>query len=217
MSRRQKKLILALAVLFALNIFIIALAQSASADLYKRGSSGAVVREIQTRLKNWGYYSGAVDGVYGSRTEEAVRWFQRKNGLSVDGQVGNQTLAALGISPTGSGGCGDLQLLARLISAEARGEPYLGQVAVGAVVLNRVEQPSFPNSIAGVICQPGAFSCLDDGQFNQPVSESAYRAALGGYDPSYGAIYYFNPATATSKWIWSRPLIVTIGSHRFCS
>lgn len=222
MTRKQKKLILALAVLFAVNLFIIAMAQSASADLYKRGSSGAVVREIQTRLKNWGYYSGPVDGVYGSKTEEAVRWFQRKNGLSADGQAGSQTLAALGISATGSGGnsSGDLQLLARLISAEARGEPYIGQVAVGAVVLNRVEHPSFPNSLAGVIYQPGAFSCLDDGQFDQPVSESAYRAAkeaMNGYDPCYGAIYYFNPATATSKWIWSRPLIVTIGNHRFCS
>ena len=222
MSAERKRLILALAVLFALNIFIIAMAQHASADLYKKGSSGAVVREIQTRLKNWGYYSGAVDGVYGSKTEEAVRWFQRKNGLSVDGQVGNLTLAALGISPTGQSGNGggDLQLLARLISAEARGEPYIGQVAVGAVVLNRVEHPSFPNSVAGVIYQPGAFSCLDDGQFDEPVSESAYRAAqdaMNGWDPSYGAIYYFNPATATSKWIWSRPLIVTIGNHRFCS
>ena len=222
MSTQRKRLILALAVLFALNIFIIAMAQSASADLYKKGSSGAVVREIQTRLKNWGYYSGAVDGVYGSKTEEAVRWFHRKNGLSADGQVGNQTLAALGISPTGSGGggSGDLQLLARLISAEARGEPYIGQVAVGAVVLNRVEHPSFPNSVSGVVYQPGAFSCLDDGQFDQPVSESAYRAAkdaIGGWDPSYGAIYYFNPATATSRWIWSRPQIVTIGNHRFCS
>ena len=222
MSAERKRLILALAVLFALNIFIIAMAQHASADLYKKGSSGAVVREIQTRLKNWGYYSGAVDGVYGSKTEEAVRWFQRKNGLSVDGQVGNLTLAALGISPTGQsgGGNGDLQLLARLISAEARGEPYIGQVAIGAVVLNRVEHPSFPNSVAGVIYQPGAFSCLDDGQFDEPVSESAYRAAqdaMNGWDPSYGAIYYFNPATATSKWIWSRPLIVTIGNHRFCS
>ena len=222
MSAERKRLILALAVLFALNIFIIAMAQHASADLYKKGSSGAVVREIQTRLKNWGYYSGAVDGVYGSKTEEAVRWFQRKNGLSVDGQVGNLTLAALGISPTGQSGSGsgDLQLLARLISAEARGEPYIGQVAVGAVVLNRVEHPSFPNSVAGVIYQPGAFSCLDDGQFDEPVSESAYRAAqdaMNGWDPSYGAIYYFNPVTATSKWIWSRPLIVTIGNHRFCS
>ena len=225
MSAERKKLILALCVVFAVNIFLIALAQHASADLYKRGASGEVVREIQTRLKNWGYYSGVVDGVYGSKTEEAVRYFQRRNGLSPDGQVGNLTLAALGIpASSGSGGgggnSGDLDLLARLISAEARGEPYVGQVAVGAVVLNRVDHPSFPNSISGVIYQPGAFSCLDDGQFDQPVAESAYRAArdaMGGYDPSYGAIYYFNPATATSKWIWSRPLIVEIGSHRFCS
>ena len=167
-----------------------------------------------------------MDGVYGSKTEEAVRFFQRRNGLSVDGQVGNQTLAALGISPVsgttvgGRGKSGDKYLLARLISAEARGEPYIGQVAVGAVVLNRVEHPSFPNTISGVIYQPGAFSCLDDGQFDKPISESAYRAAqeaLDGSDPSAGAIYYFNPATATSAWIWSRPLIVQIGNHRFCS
>ena len=225
MSTERRKLVLLVAVLFAVNIFIIALAQEAAADLYKKGSAGDVVREVQTRLKNWGYYEGNVDGVYGSKTEAAVRWFQRQNGLSVDGQVGDQTLAALGISPSGggsggSGADGDLDLLARLISAEARGEPYIGQVAVGAVVLNRVEHPSFPNSISGVIYQPGAFSCLDDGQFDQPVAESAYRAAreaLNGYDPSYGAIYYFNPVTATSKWIWSRPLIVEIGKHRFCS
>ena len=225
MSPERKKLILALAVIFAVNIFIIALAQRASAEIYKKGSGGAVVSEIQTRLKNWGYYNGAVDGVYGSRTEKAVRWFQEKNGLNVDGQVGDQTLAALGMPVSGqssnsSGNSGSLDLLARLISAEARGEPYEGQVAVGAVVLNRVEHPSFPNSIAEVIYQPGAFSCLDDGQFDEPVTESAYRAAqdaMNGWDPSYGAIYYFNPITATSKWIWSRPLIVNIGKHRFCS
>ena len=165
-----------------------------------------------------------MDGVYGSQTEKAVRWFQEKNGLNADGQVGDQTLAALGMSSGGSEGGnrtdGSLDLLARLISAEARGEPYEGQVAVGAVVLNRVEHPSFPNSIAEVIYQPGAFSCLDDGQFNEPVAESAYRAArdaMNGWDPTYGAIYYFNPVTATSKWIWSRPLIVVIGSHRFCA
>lgn len=228
MSKSRKKLILALAVVFALNIFIIALAQDAHADLYKKGSSGETVKEIQTRLKKWGYYSGTVDGVFGSQTENAVRYFQRVNGLTVDGQVGNMTLAALGIpvSSSGSGGSGsssgegNLDLLARLISAEARGEPYEGQVAVGAVVLNRVDHPSFPNSVSGVIYQTGAFSCLDDGQFNEPVAESAYRAArdaMNGWDPSYGAIYYFNPSTATSKWIWSRPLIVTIGKHRFCS
>ena len=224
MSPERKKLILALAVIFAVNIFIIALAQRASAELYKKGSGGAVVSEIQTRLKNWGYYNGAVDGVYGSQTEKAVRWFQQKNGLNVDGQVGDQTLAALGMSVSGESGggssSGSLDLLARLISAEARGEPYEGQVAVGAVVLNRVEHPSFPNSIAEVIYQPGAFPCLDDGQFDEPVAESAYRAArdaMNGWDPTYGAIYYFNLVTATSKWIWSRPLIVNIGKHRFCA
>ena len=228
MSPERRKLVLALALIFAVNIFIIALAQRASAELYKKGSGGPTVSEIQTRLKNWGYYTGSVDGVYGSQTEKAVRWFQQKNGLSVDGQVGEETLAALGIPSGGGGsegggspgGSGSLDLLARLISAEARGEPYEGQVAVGAVVLNRVQHPSFPSSVAEVIYQPGAFSCLDDGQFDEPVAESAYRAArdaVNGWDPSYGAIYYFNPSTATSKWIWSRPLIVNIGKHRFCS
>jgi len=227
MSPERRKLVLALALIFAVNIFIIALAQRASAELYKKGSGGPTVTEIQTRLKNWGYYSGEVDGVYGSRTEKAVRWFQQKNGLSADGQVGDMTLAALGIPTSGgagesgnSGGSGSLDLLARLISAEARGEPYEGQVAVGAVVLNRVNHPSFPSSVAEVIYQPGAFSCLDDGQFDEPVAESAYRAArdaVNGWDPTYGAIYYFNPSTATSKWIWSRPLIVNIGKHRFCA
>lgn len=224
MSNNMKRRALAVAVIAALNALLIALAQTAYADLYKRGSSGQRVTEIQTRLKNWGYYDGGIDGVYGSRTEAAVRWFQRQNGLSADGQAGPQTLAALGL-PTGEGGTpqdssGDVYLLARLISAEARGEPYVGQVAVGAVVLNRVRHPSFPSTVSGVIYQTDAFTCVSDGQFNEPIAESAYRAAqdaLAGWDPSGGAIYYFNPATATSRWIWSRPLIVTIGNHRFCS
>ena len=228
MSTERKKLVLALVVIFTLNILIIALAQNASADLYKSGASGQTVREIQTRLKNWGYYTGTVDGIYGSGTEDAVKKFQKKNGLNVDGQAGDKTLVALGITPSGQGenaaapggNTGDLDLLARLISAEARGEPYIGQVAVGAVVLNRIDHPSFPNTMAGVIYQKDAFTCISDGQFNEPVAESAYRAAkeaMDGYDPSYGAIYYFNPVTATSSWIWSRPLIVEIGKHRFCS
>ena len=223
MSVKHKKIILAVAMLFAVNILIIARAQSADAALYKRGSSGATVTQIQTRLKSWGYYSGSVDGIYGSATESAVKYFQRKNGLNVDGQAGDKTLAALGIyepSSSGSAASGDVYLLARLISAEARGEPYIGQVAVGAVVLNRIDHPSFPNSLSGVIYQRGAFSCLDDGQFDQPIAESAYRAAreaLAGSDPTGGAIYYFNPATATSKWIWSRPQMLTIGSHIFCA
>ena len=150
-------------------------------------------------------------------------WFQKKNGLTADGIAGPATLKALGMS-SGGGGSSSQQnsaaLLARVISAEARGEPYSGQVAVGAVILNRVEHPSFPNTIAGVVYQPGAFTCMVDGQFNEPVADSAYRAAqdaLNGADPSGGAIYYFNPDTATSAWIWSRPLIKTIGKHRFCA
>ncbi|MBQ8217963.1 MAG: spore cortex-lytic enzyme [Oscillospiraceae bacterium] len=228
MKAEKKKLIMTLSVIITLNIFLLALSQYASADLYKKGASGAAVREIQTRLKSWGYYNGSIDGIYGSQTEKAVRYFQKKNGLSVDGQCGNMTLAALGLPTGNSGGSssggssssGNIDLLARLISAEARGEPYEGQVAVGAVVLNRVDHPSFPNTISGVIYQHEAFTCVYDGQFDQPVAESAYRAArdaINGWDPSYGAIYYFNPATATSAWIWSRPEIVTIGRHKFCA
>ncbi|MBQ4039968.1 MAG: spore cortex-lytic enzyme [Oscillospiraceae bacterium] len=220
MSENRKKLILTLAVIFLLNIIMIFFVQEAQAA-YKRGSYGSTVRQIQEKLSNWGYYSGSIDGVYGSRTEEAVKKFQRKNGLTADGIAGSATLAALGISDSSATSQSvDINLLARLISAEARGEPYSGQVAVGAVVLNRMEHPSFPGTLSGVIYQSGAFSCLYDGQFDQPVADSAYRAArdaLNGWDPSGGAIYYFNPATATNGWIWSRPHIVTIGKHRFCA
>ena len=221
----RRKLILALTVVFTLNIMIIALAQRADAVTYARGSSGETVRQIQEKLLDWGYYSGEVDGIFGSKTEDAVEYFQRKNGLTVDGKVGPATLEALGISGDGTssasgGASGDVALLARLISAEARGEPYAGQVAVGAVVLNRVEHPSVPNTISEVIFQPGAFSCMLDGQWDEPVADSAYQAArdaLAGSDPSGGAIYYFNPVTATNAWIWSRPEIITIGKHRFCA
>jgi len=218
----KKKLTLALAALFAVNVLIILLAQRADAASYKRGSTGAVVTQIQTKLKNWGYFKYDVDGVYGSRTETAVKAFQQKNGLTADGIAGQATLSAMGINGGGAGNnnSADVDLLARLISAEARGEVYNGQIAVGAVVLNRMKHPSFPGSMSGVIYQPGAFTCISDGQFNEPVADSAYRAArdaLNGVDPSGGAIYYFNPVTATSKWIWSRPLIITIGKHRFCS
>ena len=219
-SDRERRLCLSLVILFAVNILVIAAAQTVDAATSKKGSSGQKVTEIQTKLKNWGYYSGSVDGVFGSGTEEAVKKFQQSNGLTADGKVGPATLSALGLSDTSGAESGDVQLLARLISAEARGEPYIGQVAVGAVVLNRVRHPSFPNTISGVIYQAGAFSCLQDGQFYEPVADSAYQAAreaLAGSDPTGGAIYYFNPATATSKWIWSRPLIMTIGKHRFCS
>jgi len=218
---RKAKLTAALAALFLVNILLISFSQQAEAVAYKQGSSGSVVTKIQQALKSAGYYTYTVDGIYGSRTAAAVKKYQRAKGLTVDGICGTQTLAALGISvPSASADRNTRALLARLISAEARGEPYVGQVAVGAVVLNRVKHPSFPNTIPGVIYQSGAFSCIADGQFDQPVAESAYRAAddaLNGWDPTGGAIYYFNPSTATSAWIWSRPLILTIGKHRFCA
>ncbi len=218
---KKARLSAALAALFVVNILLIQLSQNAEALSYKQGSSGSVVSKIQQRLRDGGYYTYTIDGIYGSRTTAAVKKFQKARGLTVDGICGPNTLSALGISVSSPTADSNTRaLLARLISAEARGEPYVGQVAVGAVVLNRVEHPSFPNSIAGVVYQSGAFSCIADGQFNQPVAESAYRAAddaLNGWDPTGGAIYYFNPSTATSAWIWSRPLIVTIGKHRFCA
>lgn len=192
--------------------------------LSKYGSRGDEVKQIQTKLKRWGYYYGSVDGIYGSQTVSAVKWFQSKNGLTVDGIAGPKTLAAMGITGTsnsmgGTASNSDLNLLAHLVYAEARGEPYSGQVAVAAVVLNRVKSNSFPNTVAGVIYERGAFSVVADGQINlQPnqTAISAARDALNGWDPTYGAIYYFNPKTATNKWIWSRPMTVTIGNHRFC-
>ena len=193
--------------------------------LSKYGSRGSEVTQIQTKLKRWGYYNGNIDGIYGSQTLEAVKYFQRKNGLKVDGIAGEQTLKAMGIMTSSSNSTGsttsssDLNLLSRLIYGEARGESYTGQVAVGAVVLNRVKSSSFPNTIPGVIYQSGAFDVVSDGQINLTPNSTAQKAAqdaLNGWDPTYGAIYYFNPATATNKWIWSRPMTVTIGKHRFC-
>ena len=193
--------------------------------LSKYGSRGNEVTQIQTKLKRWGYYKGSVDGIYGSKTVSAVKSFQRKNGLTADGIAGKNTLAAMGInsssnnSGSSSSNSSNLNLLARLVYGEARGEPYTGQVAVAAVVLNRVKSSKFPNTVAGVIYQAGAFDVVSDGQINMTPNSTAIKAApdaINGWDPSYGALYYFNPSTATSSWIWSRPLTVVIGKHRFC-
>ena len=191
--------------------------------LPKYGSTGDEVVAVQTKLRELGYYKGNIDGIYGSGTKSAVTNFQKANGLSADGIAGSKTLAGLGITKTPTSGEyteSEIGLLARIISAESRGEPYEGQVAVGAVILNRIAHPSFPNTLSGVIYQPGAFSCLTDGQVNATVTESAKKAAqdaINGWDPSGGAIYYYNPAKSTNKWIFSRPVINTIGSHRFCN
>lgn len=199
----------------------------------KKGSSGDLVKKVQQKLKNWGYLSGKVDGIFGNATKAAVQKFQRKNGLTADGIVGKKTFEALGINANSSNSNNnstsnkkpttatnsDTYLLAKAIHGEARGESYTGQVAVGAVILNRVKSSSFPNTISGVIYQKNAFTAVLDGQINLEPNQSALNAAkdaMNGYDPTGGCIYYYNPKTATSKWIFSRPVVVTIGRHVFC-
>lgn len=192
------------------------------------GMRGDEVVRVQQKLRQWGYYDGSADGVFGRETYEAVVRFQKKNGLKADGVAGKDTLAAMGISEGASSAASapasaaayesEVELLARLIHGEARGEPYVGMVAVGAVVLNRVRSSRFPNTIAGVIYQDGAFDAVRDGQINLTPNEQSRRAArdaLNGWDPTAGCLYYYNPATATSKWIWTREVRLSIGDHSF--
>ncbi len=209
----------------ALLVIAFALPVLAGAAGVGYGARGEDVIKIQKRLKQWGYYNGSVDGIFGSGTLAAVKSFQRKNGLTADGIVGKKTAAAMGItlssgSTQASGGTsGEVWLLARVIYGEGRGEPYKGQVAIGAVVLNRVRSASFPNTIAGVIYQRGAFDAVSDGQINLAPDENAVRAArdaMNGWDPTGGCLYYYNPATATSRWMLSRPVRLRIGRHAFC-
>lgn len=191
----------------------------------RQGSTGNEVKSIQKKLKELGYYKGEIDGIYGSKTKSAVISFQKNCGLTADGICGKTTLLYLGLGNSSSGGGSgsysdaDIELLAKVISAEARGESYEGQVAVGAVILNRVAHPSFPDSLSGVVYQKGAFSCINDSNWYQAVAESSKRAArdaLNGWDPSGGAIYYFNPAKTNDSFMHSRTVIKTIGSHKFC-
>ncbi len=187
-------------------------------QLVSWGTSGTLVRQTQQRLSELGYYRGIVDGIFGSRTYEAILAFQQANGLVADGIAGAATLSALGISGGGNGYQDDVFLLASIIHGEARGEPYEGQVAVGAVVLNRVASDEFPNTLYDVIFQRGAFDAVWDNQFYLPPDEmalSAARDALNGWDPVNGALYYWNPVTATSRWIWQVPIIDQIGRHVF--
>ena len=179
--------------------------------------------EVQKRLKKWGYYTGAVDGINGPKTKAAVKKFQKRYGLTQDGIVGPLTAAKMGLTVSGASSSSnynsnDRYLLAKVIYAEARGESYTGQVAIGAVVLNRVEDSRFPNTIAGVIYQPWAFTAVNDGQINLEPNQKAYQAAddaLNGWDPTYGCVYYYNPQTATSKWIFTTKKVTQIGKHVF--
>lgn len=230
-TRTFKLVALMLAVLSLAAVLTVLALPKADAATIKVGSSGTTVKTIQTKLKRWGYYTGSVDGIFGAKTKAAVQYFQRKNGLTADGIVGNATAKAMGISlsatasssgttTSGKLNNSDLYLLSCCVYGEARGESYTGKVAVAAVILNRVKSSAFPNSISGVIYQAGAFTCVSDGQINMGTNDECTRAAqdaMNGWDPTGGAIYYFNPATATSKWIWSRPQLVTIGKHIFCA
>ena len=199
--------------------------QVADAAVLKQGSKGDLVKAAQTKLIKWGYLTGRADGIFGAKTKAAVIKFQRKNGLTADGIIGTRTAQALGISLSSNTSSSqttsstNLNLLARVVYGEARGEPYTGQVAVAAVVLNRVKSSSFPNTVAGVVYQSGAFDCVSDGQINLTPNQSAYNAArdaLNGWDPTYGCLFYYNPRTATSKWMLSRTVKLNIGNHAFC-
>ena len=213
-------------IILLLNVLVLAMLWNNGARaLSKYGSTGGEVTQIQQKLNELGYNAGKADGIFGKNTKNAVLAFQRDYGLTADGIVGPATLQAMGLAGGGGSGGGhggfsesDVQLLAKIISAESRGEPYQGQVAVGAVILNRIAHPSVPNALSGVIYQPGAFSCLYDGGVNAPTADSAYQAAreaINGSDPTGGAIYYYNPAKTTNKWIWSREVIAVIGAHHF--
>ncbi len=193
--------------------------------IFNIGSTGETVEKIQTKLKRWGYFDGVIDGIYGQETFNAVKYFQELNGLKVDGIAGPETLEAMGIflNNIENGGEGpysesDVRLLAATIYGEGRGEPYEGQVAIGAVVLNRVKSPKFPNTIPGVVYQKGAFDAVADGQINLTPNATAFSAArdaINGWDPSNGSLYYWNPGTATSQWIKRVPITKRIGRHVF--
>ena len=199
--------------------------QEASVNVDTAYAATANITEVQKRLKKWGYYTGAVDGINGPQTKAAVKKFQKRYGLTQDGIVGPLTAAKMGLSvsnsSSGSGSqynSNDRYLLAKVIYAEARGESYTGQVAIAAVVLNRVEDSRFPNTVAGVIYQPWAFTAVNDGQINLEPNQKAYQAAddaLNGWDPTYGSVYYYNPQTATSKWIFTTTYVTQIGKHIF--
>lgn len=208
--------------------------ETVSVAVLRQGVSGNEVKEVQRRLKLWGYYNGSVDGVFGAGTKKAVIAFQKKNGLTADGVVGQSTYKALGMmnsyqalqgAASSSGGANnggynnsEVYLLAKTIYAEGRGEPYVGQVAIGAVIMNRIRSASFPNTVSGVVYQKGAFTAVDDGQINLTPNETAMKAArdaINGWDPTGGALYYYNPAVATSAWIFDRQTVTVIGKHVF--
>lgn len=224
MTKKLTAVLMSLVCLLGIIAAVLPGTTAARAAHIVKGDTTANIKAVQTRLSELGYYTYKIDGLWGWRTTAAVKQFQRDYGLTQDGIVGSWTEKSLKITLSGGSSqssvvsSANLDLLARCVYAEARGEPYTGQVAIAAVVLNRVESPSFPNTISGVIYQKGAFTCVSDGQINLTPNQTAYNAArdaLNGWDPTNGCLYYYNPATATSKWIWSLKVQLTIGRHSF--
>ena len=220
-SIKLSKILLFILIITIIGSMVFANLQNQSIAALAQGSTGQQVREVQQKLKDWGYYTGSVDGIYGSQTKAAVVKFQKYNGLTADGIVGSKTLAALGIpssSVVSSNASSDAVLLAKVIYAESEAEPYTGKVAVGAVILNRVDNPSFPNTLSGVIYQSYALESVSNGRYGTGTNADCLKAAqdaINGWDPSYGCLYFWNPATATSTWIWTRKVVVTYGKHVF--
>lgn len=228
MMHRRRTLAIVLALVFLTTLLPVS---ASAATVLEVGSRGDDVTKVQKKLIQYGYMTGTADGRYGEKTRDAVMWFQRKNGLTVDGKVGPPTAAALGVTLSGGSSAtmasssativsADHRLLAKLVYAEARGEPYKGQVAVAAVVLNRVKSASFPNTISGVIYQRNAFTCVNNGSINNTPDNSCIRAALdalNGWDPTGGCLYYYNAKTATDNWIRTRTIKTVIGRHSFCT
>jgi N-acetylmuramoyl-L-alanine amidase len=226
----RSKIFVIVGVILLVTVLVVSGSGVVQAITLKQGQTGDEVRQLQQQLKNWGYYmSGKADGIYGSATADAVRKFQRDQGLTTDGMAGPVTLRALGLnslaaatssssSNSGATTGSDLNLLARAIHAEAEGEPYIGKVAVGAVLLNRIKSSEFPNTLSGVIYQSLAIESVSNGRMNDYAGQESVHAAqdaINGWDPTYGCLYFWNPATATSKWIWTRQIVVTYGNHVF--
>jgi N-acetylmuramoyl-L-alanine amidase len=228
LRKDDKKIILQIISIILLNLILLSVFVSIRTDtsetvdvVSKLGSRGDEVRRIQSKLRQLGYYKGAVDGIYGTMTRSAVKAFQRSCGLTADGIAGPKTLLYLGLNG-GTGGKysnSDIYLIAKVIAAEGRGESYTGQVAIGAVILNRVKHASFPDTVSGVVYQKGAFTCVTDSNWSvepNATSRKAAQDAINGWDPTGGAIYYYNPAKTMTKWIFSRPVTTVIGNHTFC-
>jgi N-acetylmuramoyl-L-alanine amidase len=204
----MKNLISKVMLMFVMAAVLLVPTTGHAHGLLKVGSQGYEVSQLQSHLKDMGFFYGPVTGYYGPITQRAVMDFQYKTNLSSDGVAGPSTFLMLN----------EVEKMARVVHGEARGESYIGKVAVAAVILNRIDDPHFPDNVGDVIYQTNAFTAVHDGQYNLEPNSYAYRAvidAMQGWDPTYGSVYYYNPDLATNSWIFSRQSVTKIGNHLF--